>query len=156
MSSIEPPKETLQKHLDRQGRISQWITVEAFNWLRDAQKRQAANEEAENRWFRKTVSGDDGAVESESDMGTTILGDITPQPPVIIQQPPQQSNNLGTIAAIVAAMATGGILGSQYLGNQAVELVQPQQPQQQQPMTFEDSTVSVGLGKLEDYESLKP
>lgn len=128
------------------------MTLEAFNWVRDAQKRQAANEEAENRWYRKTVSGDDGAVESE--MGTTILGDITPQPPVIIQQPPQQSNSLGAIAAIVAAMATGGILGSQFLGQKASELVQPQQPQQQ--ASFEDSTVRIGLGRLENYESLKP
>ena len=129
------------------------MTLEAFNWLRDSQKRQAANEEAENRWFRKTISGDDGAV--ESDMGTTILGDITPQPPVIIQQPPQQSSNLGTIAAIVAAMATGGILGSQYLGKQALELVQPQQPQEQQA-AYEDSTIRIGLGRLENYESLQP
>ena len=87
-------------------------------------------------------------------MGTTILGDITPQPPVIIQQPPQQSSNLGTIAAIVAAMATGGILGSQFLGQKAGELVQPQQPQQQ--AAYEDSTIRIGLGRLENYESLKP
>ena len=114
------------------------------------------NQQAEGAFVRRTLWGaeDEEQPEESDQMRQTIVGDVTNPTPVVIA-PQQQSSNLGTIAAIVAAMATGGILGSQYLGKQALELVQPQQ-QQQQPVTFEDSTVSVGLGKLEDYESLKP
>ena len=128
----------------------------AIESLEQSQQEQAKNQQAEGAFVRRTLWGaeDEKQPEESDQMRQTIVGDVTNPTPVVIA-PQQQSSNLGTIAAIVAAMATGGILGSQYLGKQALELVQPQQ-QQQQPVTFEDSTVSVGLGKLEDYESLKP
>ena len=121
------------------------MTVEAFNWLRDSQKRQAASEEAENRWYAGQMGPE--YKEAEEDMGNFVLGDIT-------QPPPQQSNTLGTIAAIVAAMATGGILGPTVLS--ALKPTAPAAQPMQQPQSYTDSTVNIGLGKLENYESLKP
>ena len=113
------------------------------------------NQQAEGAFVRRTLWGaeDEEQPEESDQMRQTIVGDVTNPTPVVIA-PQQQSNTLGTIAAIVAAMATGGILGSQYLGKQALELVQPQQPQHQ--AAYEDSTIRIGLGRLENYESLKP
>ena len=128
------------------------MTVEAFNWLRDSQKRQAASEEAENRWYAGQMGQE--YKEAEEEMGNFVLGDITQPPPVIVQPPPQQSNTLGTIAAIVAAMATGGILGPTVLS--ALKPTAPTAQPMQQPQSYTDSTVNIGLGKLENYEGLKP
>ena len=128
------------------------MTVEAFNWLRKAQARQAANETAENRWYAGQMGQE--YKEDEEEMGNFVLGDITQPTPVIIQPPPQQSNTLGTIAAIVAAMATGGILGPTVL--EALKPTAPAAQPMQQPQSYTDSTVNIGLGKLENYESLKP
>jgi len=145
MSSIEPPKEALQKHLDRQGRMTQWITLEAFNWLRDSQKRQAANEEAENKWFRKTL-GDEGVMRSEEDMGTTILGDITHPAPIIM--PPAPQSNIGTLLGLLATMAAAG-MGGYMFANRGTR---PPAVEQQPPPSFDDSTLQIGLGRLEDYQ----
>ena len=128
------------------------MTVESFNWLRDSQKRQAASEEAENRWYAGQMGQE--YKEAEEEMGNFVLGDITQPAPVIVQPPPQQSNTLGTIAAIVAAMATGGILGPTVLT--ALKPTAPVAQPMQQPQSYTDSTVNIGLGKLENYESLKP
>lgn len=140
----ETPAETLQRHLDREGRLKQWITLESFNWLRDSQKRQAANEEAENRWWRKTVSGDEMKVDADDDMGNVMLGDIHNPAPIIMQPPqPQPQNPLVAMLMGAAFTAAGGAAGYYFSDKQPT----PVQPEVQ----FDDETISVGLGKIEDY-----
>lgn len=120
--------------------------MEVFNWLRDSQKRQAANEEAENRWFRKTVGGGNVQAENEDEMGTTILGDITHPAPIIM--PPSPQSNIGTILGLAGTMAAAAMGGYMYANSGT----QPQQVEQQQPPAFDDSTIKIGLGRLEDYQ----
>lgn len=147
--TIEPPTETLQRHLDRQGRLSQWISLEGFNWLRDSQARQAANEEAENQWWRKTLGADSKQTAEAEDMGHTILGDITNPAPIIMQPPaPQQSSILPAAAMAVAAGLGGYLLADKSEPKPA--------PNQQPAIEFQDETVSVGLGRIEDYLKEQP
>ena len=122
------------------------MSLEAFGWLRDSQKRQAANEEAENRWFRKTVSGDEMKVDADDDMGHTILGDITHPAPIIMPQQQPQQNPLMSMLLGAAMTAGGGAVGY-YFANQNT----PQVQEQTAPAGFDYETVSVGLGKIEDY-----
>jgi hypothetical protein len=113
-TTTEAPAETLQRHLDRQGRLSQWISLEAFEWLRDSQSRQAANEEAENRWWRKKWTEGDtmpiGTAGESEEMRQTILGDITNPAPIIMAppQPQQQSPWLPLALAAAAGVGTEG------------------------------------------------
>jgi hypothetical protein len=137
----EQNQSTLRKYLDRQGRLGQLISLEAFGWLQDSQKRQSENEEAENKWARKTLWGQDSDV-STDDMRQTILGDVTNPTPVVITQPHPQNTWL---APLLAALAAGG--GGYYLATK-------DNPQPTNTTTVVESgdRVEVGLGKLEDYQ----
>lgn len=147
-AKTEAPAETLQRHLDRQGRLSQWISLEAFGWLQDSQSRQAANEEAENRWWRKKWTGDAmsiGETGESDEMRQTILGDITHPAPIIMPQPPASQS---PIPAILLATAAG--VGGYFLATQN----KPDAGEVQKPIPvvqFDDETISVGLGRIGDY-----
>lgn len=133
---------TLRKYLDRQGRLSQLISLEAFNWLADSQKRQADNEEAENKWARKHLWGQsEGSNVSDDEMRQTILGDITNPTPVVISQP--QQNQLLPMLALAAATGLGGYWLAAKNTNPTNDTGRP---------TYSDETVDVGLGKIEDYQ----
>lgn len=121
----------------------------------DHEAESQKNQQAEGAYVRRTLWGarEDEGGEEAGEMRQTIVGDVTNPTPVVIQAP-QQSNTLGTIAAIVAAMATGGILGPTVLS--ALKPTAPVAQPMQQPQGYTDSTISVGLGKLENYESLMP
>lgn len=121
----------------------------------DHEAESQKNQQAEGAYVRRTLWGarEDEGGEEAGEMRQTIVGDVTNPTPVVIQAP-QQSNTLGTIAAIVAAMATGGILGPTVLT--ALKPAAPQAQPMQEPQSYTDSTVNIGLGKLENYESLKP
>jgi len=141
------PKETLRRHLDRQGRLEQWILVEGFNWMKDSMKRQAANEEAENRWWRKTVTGESQPVDNADDeeMGNIMLGDVNHPAPVVISPPPQ-SNSIQTALLATALSALAGVGGYLLAGKDS----EPSQVPNNQ-VEFDDSSVTIGLGKIEDY-----
>ena len=143
------PKETLRRHLDRQGRLEQWILVEGFNWMKDAMKRQAANEEAENRWWRKTVTGESQPVDNADDeeMGNIMLGDVNHPAPVVIAQPPQ-SNSIQTALLATALSALAGVGGYMFANNKKPE---PTPVIEQPSVSFDDASVTIGLGKIEDY-----
>jgi len=145
-----------KSHFKKMAGLTTLARQAAVESLMNHEAESQKNQQAEGAFVRRTLWGakDEEQAEESDQMRQTIVGDVTNPTPVVIA-PQQQSNTLGTIAAIVAAMATGGILGSQYLGKQALELVQPQQQPQQQA-AYEDSTIRIGLGRLENYESLKP
>lgn len=113
-----------------------------------------ANQEAENRWARKHVWGEDVEPKptstEEGKMGH-ILGDVTyPTPIVVPPQAPQQNQILPALALAAATLipttgAAAGVIG--YL------LAQPkQQPAQVQPIKPQEyEEFNLGLGRLEDF-----
>ena len=112
----------------------------------------AKNSEAEAAHVRKSVWGS-SEQQSDDDMTTTILGDITHPPAVVVQQP--QSNLWPIVAAGLAAMLPVAGLGAAGLGAAAMHfMTQPQAPVQQpgQPVDFLDESVRIGLGRWEDYQ----
>ena len=94
--------------------------------------------------MRKNVWGSD-AKAGEDDMGTTILGDITHPAPIIM--PPTPQSNIGTILGIIGTIAAAGMGGYMFANSGT----QPPAVEQQPP-TFDDSTIQIGLGRLEDYQ----
>lgn len=145
-------QETLRKHLDRQGRLGQWMSLEAFGWLMGSQERQSANEEAENKWYRKQMAGDamadqggDAATETE-DMRVTILGDITnnqPQQPQAQQPVQSKSSMLPVATAFLAGMIPAAGLAGYMLSQD--------EPERPAAASLVDESVSIGLGRIEDY-----
>jgi len=104
------------------------------------------NQEAESAYVRKNLWGVGESKQEEDDMGTTILGDITHPAPIVITQPQQPQNSLLPIA--LAAMAAIGIPATLGVGALAGYMLTKQPAQ-----TFQDETVSIGLGKIEYYTS---
>lgn len=105
---------------------------------------QKKNQEAESSWVRKNVWGSEEVAGSEEDMRTTVLGDINHPPPVVIA--PQQNSNSAMMAiALASTLGLGGLAGYFFANRE-----QPQAPVVEQP-NFDDESVSIGLGQIEDY-----
>ena len=106
------------------------------------------NQEAENRYVRRKVWGDDSTESPESeDMGHTILGDVNHPTPIIVAGGQSGGNELLKAAAIAllgAAIPGAGVAG--YFLNQALK---PTETQTESAAGQQD--FSVGLGKIEDY-----
>lgn len=109
------------------------------------------NQQAENQHVRKSVWGYEGKQgESKSDddaMGHTILGDVNHPAPVVISQAPSNLLPIALLALAAAIPATGAIGVAGYL---LANRNQPP-PAATQP-GFDDSTVKIGLGRIEDLE----
>lgn len=139
--------------LRNRNKIQTLAELTGVQHLRKMADELARNSEAEAAHVRKTVWGSEETTRSEDDMGTTILGDITHPPAVVVQQP--QSNLWPIVAAGLAAMLPVAGLGAAGLGAAAMHLLsQPPAPTQPGvvPMPgFEDESVRIGLGRLEDY-----
>lgn len=144
-SSTKWPQ-VLTGHYKNRSKIREWASVIAAQQLEDAAEDQRKNQEAESSWARRKLWGSaesepgSGSTEEGEDMRQTILGDITHPAPIII---PQQ-NNLGAVAATLATLALGGLGG--YLLNKS-EAPKPEPVEQR----FDDESLSVGLGRIEDY-----
>ena len=136
-------------------KISNWAGVVAMQNLRANSQEQLKNQEAESSWVRRHLWGaSEGAggesKEADDDMGHTILGDINNPAPIIL--PPQPSSSLPTVLAALGMLAAGGLAG--YL------LSRPAQPApapiQGEAPSFDDSSLSIGLGRIEDYIAAEP
>ena len=106
------------------------------------------NSEAESAAVRRSLWGEDVAKQSaEDEMRTTILGDVTHPAPVVIS-PPQQPNNMLPLAmlALAAAIPATGAAG-------VIGYLLASKPEATAPISqdFEDGSVQIGLGRIEDY-----
>jgi hypothetical protein len=141
----------------RKAALARWKleTVTGLLGLRSLQNHQHETEKntrAENRAVRRKLWQDDGTEDPEgTDMGNTILGDVTHPTPVIVAGANGGSSGLlkaavgMAIGALLPTAGVGGFLASQLLQQQPPAAVQPQQPAQS------TESMDVGLGKLSDY-----
>jgi hypothetical protein len=147
MNSTEAWKPNWIDYLTKKGKIQQLGALTAVQDLRAKAAENQRNSEAESAHVRRSVWGEDVAKSTESeDMGHTILGDITHPAPIVISQPQTQSNLLPIALAALAGLgiptAMAGGAAAMYLMNK---------PAAQQPQTYQDETVSIGLGRIDDY-----
>ena len=102
--------------------------------------------EAESAEVRRSLWGGGKNNEEETDdMATTILGDVTHPTPIVINQPPQQSNPFLPIAAagLLGLLGAGtGAAATAYLLSQKAQPVAPE---------FDDETLTIGLGRIENF-----
>lgn len=157
-ASVESSEMPLNQHFRtgvqkiglQRGRLENLLNLTGIQAIRNHRRMQEANQEAENRKIRKTLWGDNTEVDVSDDMaGHTILGDVTGQPPVIVAGGnsgsglgPLAALALGALGASVPVAGVGGYLLSQYLDSKA-----------DPPAAVEtqDETVTIGLGRIEDY-----
>lgn len=149
MNSTEAWKPNWIDYLTKKGKIQQLGALTAIQDLRAKAAENHRNSEAESAHVRKTVWGEDVNKSTESDeMGHTILGDVTHPAPIVITQPAQPQSNLLPIA--LAALAGLGIPTAMAGGAAAMYLLN--KPAATQPQPYQDETVSIGLGRIDDYK----
>ena len=123
--------------------------VMAVESMQDSQDELQKNRDAESSHVRRTVWGseENASPGKEDDVRTTVLGDITYQQPQPQQQPATKPGvALPVIAALALAAATG--LGGYWIAKDNAE---PDTTEETQPAGFNDESVSIGLGRIEDY-----
>lgn len=131
--------------------------------LRANTQEQLKNQEAESSWVRRnlwgaTESGNSEQSESDEMLGHTVLGDVNHPAPIIIQQPapqpvqqPQQHNNVPALAALVGVLGLGG-MGTYLASRDRPEPPPVVAPIEQVPPEFDDESLSIGLGRIDDYQ----
>jgi len=132
------------KWLKKRSLLELWAGVIGTKAVEQQAEMSRRNQEAENRAVRRKLWKNDGSDQEDDDMGDTILGDVT------IQQPaaPQRSGLSPLVAAALGTLIPGvGVAG--YFAN---EILQPSEVPAVSPSV--DSTVRLGLGRIEDYLDL--
>ena len=157
MTSTQNWKSDLQGFLKGRGKIQQLAELTGVEHLRATAAENRRNSEAEAAHARRVVWGSDesgggsSSSSAEDDMGTTILGDITQPPTVIV--PAQQNNLWPMVALALAGMLPAAGLGAAGAGAAAAYLLSRPAavPEVRPDPDYEDSSVKIGLGRLEDY-----
>lgn len=134
------------KFWEGRAKIQQLAELTAVQDMAAVAAENQRNREAESAYVRKNLWGDQSKAEAD-DMGTTILGDVTHPTPIVINQQPQGSSAL----PIIAGMLASGLLGGGVAGTAAYMLLKQPAPVQQQ-QTFEDETLTIGLGRIENFK----
>lgn len=153
MSSAANWTNSFQEFLTRRGKIQSLAELTAVQNLQETAAENRRNNEAEGASVRRALWGEQaGSAEKtngDSDVGTTVLGDITHPAPIIMHTPnPPQQNPLITAAALALTLGVGGAAGYM-LTNKGPAVADPQPPAAQPG--FNDSSVEIGLGRIEDY-----
>lgn len=140
------------KHLERRSKLSHLAALTAVEDLQAKAEESQKNNAAESAAVRRSLWGEEvTGKQSDDEMRTTILGDVTHPAPVVISQPQQPQSLLPMVAlALAASMPLTGAAGviGYLLANrtqQAAPLA-PAAPTQD----YRDSTVKIGLGRIED------
>lgn len=145
MSSTTNWQNNFTSFMKGRGKIQQLAELTAVQHMQATAKDIQKNMEAESAEVRRSLWGGDTNKASESeDMGTTILGDVTYPAPVVINQQPQKSSTLPLLIGLLAS----GLVGGGAAGVATYLLTRNNAPTQQQ---FNDETVQIGLGRIEDY-----
>lgn len=135
----------LSDYYRNRAKITNWTGVQAVQALEDGHEENMKNREAESAAVRRQLWGENSNSGGDPDeMRQTILGDITHPAPIIMPQQQQSPWPMTLLAAAVAG------LGGYWLATKE----QPQQqhePTQVPAVAYQDETISVGLGRLEDY-----
>lgn len=141
-SSTKSPDQIVTKHWERLAKLKAWMGVIANQKLHHEAQRQQKNQEAEERAVRKGLWGSSESDEAE-DMGHVILGDVITE---------QTSKSTDSALKTIVALALAGTLGAGGLltGAAATYLLTKPQPTAPVPDTSDES-VSLGLGRIEDY-----
>lgn len=147
-----------EDHLTNRGKIQQLAELTAIENLIEQGKEQRKNEAAEGAAVRKKLWDSDetsnGGDVGDDEMGnTTILGDYTVNPAPImqpasapIQERTKEKSNIVPVllaAALATMVPAAGVVG--YIMSNRSE------SQQQASPEFDDSSVNLGLGRIEDY-----
>jgi hypothetical protein len=135
------------KYGEQAGKIFQWARLGAVEDMHAQWDEQQKNREAESAAVREKAwgAGSGETMASDDEMRQTILGDVTHPAPVVIT-PQQQSTTLQTAVLAAALTAAAGMGGYMLAGKDTTEPVTPSPD-----VSFDDSSVTIGLGKIEDY-----
>lgn len=154
MTDKTPGKTRLQRatqYLDKKGRLDLFTGLIGARSLEATAQEQAKNQEAESKWARDKVWGSDNAQQPENEaMGDTILGDVTHPTPIVING----NNGGGSLGKTLATLAAGTLLGGTGVGGGialAYQLLKDDPEPAPVVEPNDDETVSIGLGKIEDY-----
>jgi hypothetical protein len=133
----------LSDYYRTKAKLTNWTGVMGNQALEDGHDENMRNREAESAAVRRQLWGSNESGGEPDEMRQTILGDITHPAPIIMPQPQQQSPWL----PITLAAAAG-------LGGYALANRQNSPPSENAPpaaIEFQDETISVGLGRIQDY-----
>lgn len=116
--------------------------------LEDASEERRKNREAESAFARRQW-GSDPAAGSESDtdddMRQTILGDVNHPAPIMVPQPKSSIGPALLAGLLAAGIPTAGLLGYLLARQSAAPSAEIDEA------AFDDESVSIGLGRIEDY-----
>ena len=134
-------------------KLANLMGVSAAKYWDQMGKQQLRNQEAEGQYVRKNFWGQEKAdlePDGDEDVGHTVLGDITGSPPVIVTG--QASSPLPAMLA-GAAMILGPALAAA-----GTYLVLKDDGRAPPPVVseFEDTTLRVEMGQVEDYPFYRP
>ena len=119
-------------------------------FLNSHQRRTSRQLDAENEAVQRKMLGADSGAKAEEMGDHIILGDNTHPTPIVINQQPQQSS--GTLTKVLAGAAiAAGLMGVPAAGIIGYGVSQwAAQKTESKPVATEDTSLDIGLGKLED------
>lgn len=132
-------------HFKRRGKLELLTGLIGAKSLEDHNAETRKNREAESAAVRRDLWGQtDG--EGDDMAGQTILGDVTNPTPIVIAGQQGGSSALQTMATLaLGGLLGGGGLAAGMMLNKAPNITAAPVIQQA------DETLSIGLGKIEDY-----
>jgi hypothetical protein len=144
MQSTKTWKDNFTDFWSRRGKVQTLAELTAVQHMRAMSGELQRNSEAESSYVRKNVWGDGSLATNDvasNEVNDTILGDYQVNYPTpIIVQPPPSNPWLPMLLTAMVALAGGGIAG--YF---ARSIPTPE------PVEFDDETVELGLGRIEDF-----
>lgn len=134
----------LGSYYRNRGKIENFAGILAVKDMEAANQERAKNREAESQFARRQWGQADSAATDGDDMGHTILGDINHPAPIIM---PPQNNSGDMMKGLALGAALLGIPAAGVLGY----MLNKNETEATQPIEFDDASVSIGLGRIEDY-----
>ena len=131
------------KWLQKRSLLELWAGVIGTKAVEQQAVMSRRNQEAENRAVRRKLWKNDGSDPEGDEMGDTILGDISIVQPAA---PSPQSRSLSPLLAAALGAALPGVGAAGFFASQLLD-----DPAAPPAVEFDDTSLTLGLGKLEDY-----